>query len=182
MFCDEITTGLDSYNARIVIGALEYLSNMDGASDQTHHVTTAENSSFGIELLPTSEHSKERLPKAIICTIHQPSSEIFQYFSHIILLYHGRCVFHGSAQNAVQHFSKLGFNLPARGFNPADFYLKILSNTSSEGEIEYQTFFQRPIEILRNSNHYEAPGVEAHAHFNAAEYKMWASIICIYFL
>lgn len=63
-----------------------------------------EHSSIGMELMPTGE-SKERA-KAILCTIHQPTSETFQYFSHIILLYHGRCVFHGSSQDANVHFSK----------------------------------------------------------------------------
>lgn len=65
----------------------------------------------------------------------------------------------------------MGFDLP-RGFNPADFYLKILSNTSSDDESKYQSFFVRPVEILRKLNHFEPPYVESKAHFNASEYKM----------
>lgn len=126
-----------------------------------------------MELISTSEPNKEKLAKAIVCTIHQPTSDIFQCFSHIILLYHGRCIFQGSAQDAIDHFSKLGFNLPARGFNPADFYLKILSNTPSDDESKYQSFFQRPIEILRESNHFELPCVKSNDYFNTNEYNMW---------
>lgn len=171
IYFSHVKSGLDSYNARIVIGALKYLSNTNRTSDD-ENLTTSEESTFGMELISTSEPNKEKLAKAIVCTIHQPTSDIFQCFSHIILLYHGRCIFQGSAQDAIDHFSKLGFNLPARGFNPADFYLKILSNTPSDDESKYQSFFQRPIEILRESNHFELPCVKSNDYFNTNEYNM----------
>lgn len=94
--------GLDSYNARTVIGALKYLSNPNKTTDDTLNPATT-----GMELMTNNESNGEKLAKAIICTIHQPTSEIFQCFSHIILLYHGRCVFQGQSQDAIAHFSKL---------------------------------------------------------------------------
>lgn len=72
----------------------------------------------------------------------------------------------------VLHGFRLGFDLP-RGFNPADFYLKILSNTLSGDGSEHQSFFQRPIEILRTSNHTEPSSVESYAPFDVNKYKMW---------
>lgn len=129
MFCDEVTTGLDSYNARKVIGALNYLSNTntnadahssanaasdlhansfdDEATMMTTTTATMEENDDGMELIPTTESRNARQAKAIICSIHQPTSEIFQYFTHIILMYAGRCVFYGTAQQAIAHFSKL---------------------------------------------------------------------------
>lgn len=112
IFCDEPTTGLDSFNARKVIEALKYLSNINSdtavASTTTTAATTSSESDafdngYGMELTPT----KNQMPaKAIICSIHQPTSQIFECFSHIILMYAGRCVFHGTTEEAFTHFSK----------------------------------------------------------------------------
>ncbi|KAK9736645.1 ABC transporter [Popillia japonica] len=44
--------------------------------------------------------------KTILCTIHQPSSEIFAMFSQVILLADGKIAFMGSTANAVQFFDK----------------------------------------------------------------------------
>lgn len=92
--------GLDSYNARTVIKTLKYLSNINKTNDAT------ESNSIGMEMATNIESIEQNRGKAIICTIHQPTSEIFQCFSHIILMYHGRCVFHGNFQDAIIHFSK----------------------------------------------------------------------------
>lgn len=143
--------------------------------------------------------TKNQMPaKAIICSIHQPTSQIFECFSHIILMYAGRCVFHGTTEEAFTHFSKLvfvynkqrksiskwqivcvffllflrlGFDCPI-SYNPADFYLKVLSNTSQDEENQYRTFFEKPIEILRRSSHYKPPNVADVERFNAKDYKM----------
>lgn len=43
--------------------------------------------------------------KAVICTVHQPSSEIFAMFDHILLLSEGRTAFIGSTEKALGFFS-----------------------------------------------------------------------------
>lgn len=50
--------------------------------------------------------NSNNLPKAILCSIHQPTSEIFQRFSHIILMYAGRAVFQGTGDEAIAYFSR----------------------------------------------------------------------------
>lgn len=50
--------------------------------------------------------------KAVICTIHQPSSEIFFLFDNLLLLAGGEVVYFGSIANSLTFFSKLNFNLP----------------------------------------------------------------------
>lgn len=108
MFCDEPTTGLDSFNARKVVEALKYLSNMN--NDMESHSTTDENAAHAnessIELMPIKNVNNQMPAKAILCSIHQPTSQIFECFSHIILMYGGRCVFHGTTEEAFFHFSK----------------------------------------------------------------------------
>jgi ABC-type multidrug transport system ATPase subunit len=44
--------------------------------------------------------------RTIVCTIHQPSSEIFEMFDKLCLLAEGRLAFIGSLPNAYQFFDK----------------------------------------------------------------------------
>nr|QNH67901.1 ATP-binding cassette transporter subfamily G-like protein 2 [Brachionus rotundiformis] len=64
--------------------------------------------------------------KCIICTIHQPSSEIFQEFDKLCLLAEGRLAYHGSLPGAAEFFQSQGLILPPN-FNPADFYIRQLA-------------------------------------------------------
>ncbi len=47
----------------------------------------------------------------MLCTIHQPSFEIFSKFDKVILMALGRIAFHGTIPDAVAHFTKLGYPL-----------------------------------------------------------------------
>ncbi|XP_056645332.1 protein scarlet [Diorhabda sublineata] len=96
LFCDEPTTGLDSYSA--------------------HKLVTMMN-----EMVMTG--------KTILCTIHQPSSDIFVMFSQLILVADGRIAYMGSTNNALKFFESLGYTCPS-SYNPADLYIKVLSPTS----------------------------------------------------
>lgn len=57
----------------------------------------------------------------VICTIHQPSSDIFAVFDDLMLIFNGHVVFHGHATQAVIHFSNAGYACPQYA-NPADFF------------------------------------------------------------
>lgn len=59
--------------------------------------------------------------RSVIFTIHQPRSNIYALFDHLILLSKGRLVYSGHAQQpAIEHFAKLGYECPV-GFNVADY-------------------------------------------------------------
>ena len=73
MFCDEPTSGIDSYRAQSVV---------------SHMVRMARNG------------------KTIICTIHQPSSEVFAMFDRIMVMANGQVAFSGSRDDALTFFSK----------------------------------------------------------------------------
>lgn len=62
----------------------------------------------------------------IICTIHQPSSELFQIFDRAIVLSRGYTIYNGEVKNITPYFSNLGIEFP-RFSNPADYLLKIAS-------------------------------------------------------
>lgn len=61
----------------------------------------------------------------VICTLHQPSSEIFALVDHVLCLSNGHCLYEGSKDQLVPHFAAAGFRCP-RGFCPADFVIFLI--------------------------------------------------------
>ncbi|CAH2236222.1 jg22033 [Pararge aegeria aegeria] len=98
IICDEPTTGLDSYNAALVIGVLKQLA----VSGRT-----------------------------VICSVHQPSSDLFKEFNSIALMSEGRMVFHGSQGECKKLFEKFNLRCP-KNYNPAEFYIKAVSEASND--------------------------------------------------
>ncbi|KAH3715726.1 protein white-like [Dreissena polymorpha] len=64
--------------------------------------------------------------KTVICTIHQPSSEVFALFDHVIVMAEGRVAFMGEAEQALDFYKGIGFPCPMN-FNPADFYIHTMA-------------------------------------------------------
>ncbi|KAG8177288.1 hypothetical protein JTE90_029424 [Oedothorax gibbosus] len=64
--------------------------------------------------------------RTIVCTIHQPSSETFEMFHHLLLLAEGRVAFRGEASDALAFFERAGLRCPVN-YNPADFYIHNLA-------------------------------------------------------
>nr|NP_001403484.1 protein scarlet [Nicrophorus vespilloides] len=93
LFCDEPTTGLDSYSAQKLVEMMNDLAAKG---------------------------------KTIVCTIHQPSSQLFAMFSQLILLEDGRIAYMGSASSADDFFNSMGYGRPAN-YNPADFFVRTLA-------------------------------------------------------
>lgn len=44
--------------------------------------------------------------KTVICSVNQPTSDIFHCFTHVILMNHGRIAFQGTSKSAMIYFSK----------------------------------------------------------------------------
>lgn len=93
LFCDEPTTGLDSYSAGAVVEHLRLFAARG---------------------------------KAVICTIHQPASGIFDLFHQVLLVANGRVAFFGDVADASRHFDNLGLVCPST-FNQAEFLVSQLA-------------------------------------------------------
>ncbi|KAF9583777.1 hypothetical protein BGW38_008562, partial [Lunasporangiospora selenospora] len=62
--------------------------------------------------------------RTVVCTIHQPRSNIFALFDQLILLAKGRLVFSGETKNLNGHLRGLGHPCP-EGYNIADYMLDL---------------------------------------------------------
>jgi hypothetical protein len=67
----------------------------------------------------------------VLCTIHQPSFEIFSKFDKVILMALGRIAFHGTIPDAIAHFENLGYPLPL-GANAADHFIALLTEPGNK--------------------------------------------------
>ncbi|XP_074583480.1 ABC transporter G family member 12-like [Curcuma longa] len=65
--------------------------------------------------------------KTIVCSIHQPSSEVFGLLDDLCLLSAGEAVFFGDAKLATQFFADVGFPCPTRR-NPSDHFLRCINS------------------------------------------------------
>jgi len=59
----------------------------------------------------------------VICTLHQPSSQIWAMIDKVLLLSSGYTCYLGSPEGARSFFESTGKVMPACGFNPADFFI-----------------------------------------------------------
>nr|DAD29642.1 TPA_asm: hypothetical protein HUJ06_031110 [Nelumbo nucifera] len=64
--------------------------------------------------------------RTVICSIHQPSSEVFDLFDDLFLLSSGEAVYFGDAKKAVEFFAQAGFPCPNRR-NPSDHFLRCIN-------------------------------------------------------
>ncbi|KAK1277460.1 ABC transporter G family member 15 [Acorus gramineus] len=65
--------------------------------------------------------------KTVICSIHQPSSEVFALFDDLFLLSGGETVYFGDAKLAIEFFAETGFPCPSRR-NPSDHFLRCINS------------------------------------------------------
>jgi len=71
----------------------------------------------------------------VLCTIHQPSSELFLLFDKLILLMHGHVIYEGPAHAAVDHFAEIGYPCPEYS-NPADYFMMEVMQYKGEEDDE----------------------------------------------
>lgn len=91
--------------------------------------------SFTAENVMQSLHNLAHNGRTVICTIHQPNSDVFQLFDKLMLLAKGQVVYFGDSQSAVEYFSKINYPCP-KYVNPPDHYIKLIHIDQSSEESE----------------------------------------------
>ncbi|KAH9824442.1 hypothetical protein DFH28DRAFT_1163115 [Melampsora americana] len=100
LFLDEPTSGLDSVSALRVVNVLKALST----------------------------NASQGCGTTIVCSIHQPSSQIYHSFDYICLLaLGGRQIYCGETSGAVDFIASHGLECP-QGYNMADYLLEVASD------------------------------------------------------
>jgi len=80
---------------------------------------------------------------AVLCTIHQPSSEIFQMFNKLICLSDGKTCYCDAVSRLMEHMESIGSPVP-NNFNPADHILFYVQTQSKEQIAEFtETWAQK---------------------------------------
>lgn len=78
---------------------------------------------------------------SVLFTIHQPSSEIFNSFDHLILMNKGRVMYQGAVQDVPKYFSDRGHPNPPN-YNPADWIMNVAQATEIK-QLDEDGFFPK---------------------------------------
>ncbi|KAK3217895.1 hypothetical protein Dsin_011865 [Dipteronia sinensis] len=65
--------------------------------------------------------------RIVVCSVHQPSSHLFDLFDDLLLLSNGETIYFGDAKLAVKFFADAGFPCPTRR-NPSDHFLRCINS------------------------------------------------------
>lgn len=72
---------------------------------------------------------------AIMCTIHQPSTQLFETFDRVLLLGQGKTIYFGdigyNSTNIFEYFQRHGARPCEEGENPAEWLLEVTSSSAS---------------------------------------------------
>lgn len=71
----------------------------------------------------------------VICSIHQPSTSVFQLFDKVTFLSKGKMVYAGTVNDVVDYFSSAGYSIPVH-YNPSEYILDLINidfSTGNEG-------------------------------------------------
>jgi ABC-type multidrug transport system ATPase subunit len=114
-----LTIGLELVGAPAVLVLDEATSGLDAVS-----------AARVVQVLRAIAHDPER-PTAVLVSIHQPSSRLYQLFDSVTLLAQGRTLYSGPGGAApAEFFAARGQTCP-EGYNVADWLLELASDVSS---------------------------------------------------
>lgn len=78
--------------------------------------------------------------KTVICTIHQPSSLVYEMFTNVAILTAGETVYFGRREHIIDHFSAAGYQCPMY-MNPAEYFISLV-NSDFEGHADIKKLVQ----------------------------------------
>jgi ABC-type multidrug transport system ATPase subunit len=67
----------------------------------------------------------------ILCTIHQPSTKVYNAFDQVMIMSKGREAFTGDVTDSIPYFESIGYPCPP-ATNPAEFFLDLVNSDFSD--------------------------------------------------
>lgn len=111
----------------------------------------------------------------MLFTIHQPSSEVFTLFDHLILLNRGQVMYNGPTEDVGSFFGQRNYPLP-KNFNPADWIMQVAQQQTQE-QLTKDGFFTpdlrklQPAALPVESELLDSLGVTARGDISNDEWK-----------
>ncbi|KAJ1941117.1 (ABC) transporter, partial [Linderina pennispora] len=84
-------------------------------------------------VMDTLSQLARRYGRTVICTIHQPRTDIFSMFDRLIILAAGQMCYSGPANTMVQYLESIGHPVP-EGYNIADFSIDLVQQATVSGK------------------------------------------------
>ncbi|GLE07867.1 hypothetical protein PINS_up018609 [Pythium insidiosum] len=100
--------------------------------------------------------------RAVVCTIHQPSSLVFEMFTNVAVLSAGQTVYFGPAKQSIEHFAAAGHACPMYA-NPAEFFIELV-NADFEGHADVGQLVTAYANSSVAKNIVSAVEADRHAH------------------
>ncbi|KAL1481650.1 hypothetical protein MTO96_034317 [Rhipicephalus appendiculatus] len=131
----------------------------------------------------------------VTCSIHQPSSRIFQLFDRLYVLADGYCIYHGTVRDLLPTLGANGLQCPAF-YNPADFVIEVASGEYGDVKGDLVRYAERnslafptnngPKSIangggdLNEPHAVTAPLAKADSHYDIAAFnEVVVTVLCI---
>jgi len=135
LLLDEPTSGLDSTTAVHVVKLLRELS----SDTELAPLNEAKENSTPSDSGKIRSQKSLRVHQVgrgvtVACTIHQPSSQIFNLFDDLLFVDNGDIVYFGPVRQLCPTLTSVGFEVPSH-YNPADYMMDIISL----GEVDAST-------------------------------------------
>lgn len=116
LILDEPTSGLDAMTCYQTVQALKRLTDSSGGDRQLDNNDGAAEQQLAL--------SNKQI--AVILTIHQPNSDVFQQFNHVyVVAQGGKCIYEGSPASIEAVINRIGLRLPNSYYNPATMIVEI---------------------------------------------------------
>ena len=109
------------------------------------------------ETATASSNSSNLKNAVVLCTIHQPSSEVFHEFDIVIFMKAGRIFYQGPVSSLNSYFASKGYNCP-QDYNPCDFVMTIIQTETVES-LDAKGVFMSPPSHLSGSDDNAAKAV-----------------------
>ncbi|KAJ9601109.1 hypothetical protein L9F63_000744, partial [Diploptera punctata] len=120
--------------------------------------------------------------RTVVCTIHQPSSRLFEMFDDLYILSEGQCLYNGPINEMTSVFEEVGFECPEH-YNRADFALEIASRLHDDNIEKLITKYSNDSQFILSNSHKDiGNNVPTEAEIVGREHlNCWYGVTSYYF-